>query len=109
MDINMDTNCTSSVAVLDLSKLKEAMDLMKDLKTSSLREWMKEKGYDPTKGGRLLVNTKMRPIFKDMLTSEYVECVIVNNLLITDNPVLVKTSDFILGNEKPLTCLHISK
>jgi ATP-dependent Clp protease ATP-binding subunit ClpA len=83
-----------TVTRLNLDSLKEAMDLK-----VSLREWMKEKGYDPAKGGRLLVNTKMREIFKDMLTSEYVECVIVNNLLITNNPVLVNTADFILGNE----------
>jgi hypothetical protein len=90
---------TNKITGLDLDSLKKALVLI-DSNSGSLREWMKYQGFDPAKGGRLLVNTKMRPIFKDMLTSEYVECVIVNNILITDNPVLVSTADFILGNLK---------
>jgi hypothetical protein len=90
-----------TVRLIDLDSLKEALGLIKS-NSGSLREWMKERGFDPVKGGRLLVNTEMRGIFKDMLTSEYVECVIVNDLLIAKNPVLVSTADFILGNEKSL-------
>ncbi len=83
--------------------LEEAMELLANHK-DPLFEWMKAKGYDPGKGGRLIIDLEMAKTFGGLPLRDYI---IVNTGLVMNNkgnPFLINTFEhlFDVKNLKPI-------
>ncbi len=93
-----DTTSNCNPTELNRKTLKEAMEMIKSFE-DPLFEWMKAKGYDPDKGGRIIINTDMANTFGGLPMPDYV---VTNNFMVENNkgnPLLINAIEMFKGLE----------
>ncbi len=95
--MNDTTSTTSSNKPVKLTHktLMASLEQVRDQKCA-LTEWMKEKGFDPDKGGRLIMNREMA--FEIYDGYPLPSCVVINKLAMKyfSHPVLMMTYEHLL-------------
>ncbi len=105
-----DTTHTNNPAKLSYKALMTSMEQLIDMKCP-LTEWMKEEGFDPAKGGRLIIDTKMaiRLIPHQGQLYPLPSFVIVNDQTGIGYPFLIQTYEHLFDIENlKMSCQNLT-
>ncbi len=105
--MNNTTN-TTHAGMITYKAIQVSIQQIRDME-DPLFEWMKEKGYDPDTGGKLVINHDMTSQFGDRDLPDYV---IVSNFIVESNkgnPFLINTYELLLDvKNRQMSCQDIA-